>query len=156
MDVAWVKSYIRDIDVNTRSTHIQIVRQQGTPPVEQKEIQDIAADSAWSKQFELWMIPYVFVKAAMAGKATTTTQTIFARKFAVVTFTVQNKYKVSGFINDQNLIEKIQAWIDPNDTLVETTFRDYKDFHRLQFPSMIIEKQAGELALVMIVNDVTH
>ena len=67
---------------------------------------------------------------------------------------MQNKYKVSGFINDQNMIEKIQAWIDPNETLVETIYRDYQDFNGLKFPTMIIEKQAGELAMIVIVNDV--
>lgn len=147
-DVAHVKSYTRDIDLNAPSTRIQIVREQGT------ETQSIAADAPWSKQFELWTNPFEFVKAAMANKATTETQTVFGQKFTVVTFTLQNKYKVSGFINDQNLVEKIQAWIDPNNTLVETTYREYKDFNGVQFPTMIIEKQADELALIVIVNDV--
>jgi len=73
------------------------------------------------------------------------TQTVFAEKFTVVTFLVQNKYKVSGFINDKNMIEKIQAWIDPHETLVETTYRDYQDFNGLKFPTMIIEKHADEV-----------
>ena len=83
------------------------------------------------------------MKAAAANKATASTQTLFAQKYTVITFTVQNKYKVSGFVNDQNVIEKIQTWIDPNDTMVETVFRDYKDFNGLQFPTLIIEKQAA-------------
>jgi len=153
-EVAWVKSYIRDIDLNTPSARIQIVRATGAPPVDQTENQSIGTSAAWSKQYELWTNPYSFVKAAMANKATTTIQTVFARKFTVVTFMLENKYKLSGFINDQNLIEKIQAWIDPNDTLVETTFRDYKEFNGLQCPTMIIETQAGEMALLVVVNDV--
>ena len=147
-DALWVKSYTRDIDLGVPASRVQIVREQGT------ETRDVGTDAAWSKQFELWTNPWTFLKGAAANKATVSTQTVFAEKFTVVTFLVQNKYKVSGFINDKNMIEKIQAWIDPHETLVETTYRDYQDFNGLKFPTMIIEKHADELAMIVIVNDV--
>ena len=147
-DVTWVKSYRCDIDLSVPASRVQIVREQVT------ETQNVGTDAAWSKQFELWTNPWTFLKGAAANKATVSTQTVFAEKFTVVTFTVQNKYKVSGFINDKNMIEKIQAWIDPNETLVETTYRDYQDFNGLKFPTMIIEKQAGDLAMIVLVDDV--
>jgi hypothetical protein len=146
-DVAWVKSYTRDIDLGVPTSRAQIVREHGT------ETQNIAADAPWSRQFELWTNPWMFLKGAAANKATVSSQTVFAEKFMVVTFTLQNKYKVSGFINDKNMIEKIQAWIDPNETLVETTYRDYQDFNGVKLPTMIIEKQAGELAMIVVVTD---
>jgi len=152
-DVSWVKSYTCEIDLSVPLSRVQIVREQGTPPADAKETLNIGADAPWSKQFELWTNPWAFLKGAAANNATVSSQTVFAEKFTVVTFTVQNKYKVSGFINGQNLIEKIQAWIDPNETLVETTYRDYQDFGGMKFPTLIIEKQAGELALIVIVND---
>jgi hypothetical protein len=37
---------------------------------------------------------------------------------------------------------------------VETTYREYQDFGGLKFPTMIVEKQADELALILIVKDV--
>ena len=147
-DALWVKSYTRDIDLGVPASRVQIVREQGT------ETRDVGTDAAWSKQFELWTNPWTFLKGAAANNATVSTQTVFAEKFTVVTFLVQNKYKVSGFINDKNMIEKIQAWIDPHETLVETTYRDYQDFNGLKFPTMMIEKHADELAMIVIVNDV--
>jgi len=147
-DALWVKSYTRDIDLGVPASRVQIVREQGI------ETRDVGTDAAWSKQFELWTNPWTFLKGAAANNATVSTQTVFAEKFTVVTFLVQNKYKVSGFINDKNMIEKIQAWIDPHETLVETTYRDYQDFNGLKFPTMIIEKHADELAMIVIVNDV--
>ncbi len=152
--VVWVKSYTRDIDLGVPVSRVQIVREQGEPAVEAKESQNVGTDAPWSKQFELWTNPWVFVKAASANNATVSSQTVFGQKFTVVTFTLQNKYKVSGFVNGQNMIEKIQAWIDPNETLVETVYRDYQDFNGLKFPTMIIEKQAGELAMIVLVDDV--
>jgi hypothetical protein len=147
-DVVWVKSYSRDIDLGVPVSRVQIIREQGT------ETQNIGTDAPWSKQFELWTNPWAFLKGAAANNATVSSQTVFAQKFTVVTFTLQGKYKVSGFVNDQNMIEKIQAWIDPNETLVETTYRDYQDFNGLKLPTMIIEKQAGELAMIVLVSDV--
>jgi hypothetical protein len=147
-NAVWVKSYTRDIDLGVPSSRAQIVRDQGT------ETQNIAADAPWSRQFELWTNPWAFLKGAAANHATVSSQTVFAQKFTVVTFTLQNKYKVSGFINDKNMIEKIQAWIDPNETLVETMYRDYQDFNGLKVPTMIIEKQAGELSMIVVVNEV--
>ena len=147
-DAVWVKSYTRDIDLGVPASRVQIVREQGT------ETRDVGTDAAWSKQFELWTNPWTFLKGAAANNGTVSTQTVFGEKYTVVTFTAQNKYKVSGLINDKNMIEKIQAWIDPHETLVETTYRDYQDFNGLKFPTMIIEKHADELAMIVIVNDV--
>jgi len=147
-NAVWVKSYTRDIDLSMPASRVQIVREQGT------ETQNVGPDAAWSKQFELWTNPWTFLKGAAANNATVSTQTVFAEKFTVVTFTLQNKYRVSGFINGKNMIEKIQAWVDPNETLVETTYRDYQDFNGLKFPTMIIEKQADELAMIVLVDDV--
>jgi len=149
-DIAWIKSYTRDIDTGVPSSRIQIVRE----PATASTTQSIGVDTPWSSQFRLWNNPWMFLKAAVANNATVSSQTVFAQKYTVVTFAVQNKYKVSGFIDDQNFIEKIQTWIDPNETLVETIYRDYQDFSGMKFPTMIIEKQAGELALILIVGDV--
>ena len=67
------------------------------------------------------------------------------KQMTVVTFTLKGKYKVSGFINDQNLLEKVDTWL-PNpvlgDMLVETTYSDYKDFAGVKFPSKIVQTQS--------------
>ena len=146
--VAWMKSYTRDIDLGVPTSRVQIVREQGT------ESQNVGTDAPWSKQCELWTNPWLFLKSAAANNATVSSQTLYTEKFTVVTFSVQNKYKVSGFIDDKNMIEKIQTWIDPNATLVETIYRDYQDFSGLKFPTMIIENQAGELAMIVLVSEV--
>jgi hypothetical protein len=148
-DAVWVKSYTRDIDLVSPASRVQIVREQGAPATE-----NVSTDSPWSKQFELWINPWVFLKGAAANNATVSSQMVFAQKYTVVSFMVQNKYKVSGFIDDKNMIERIQTSIDPNATLVETIFRDYQDFNGLKFPTMIIEKQGGELAMIVVVSDV--
>jgi glyoxylase-like metal-dependent hydrolase (beta-lactamase superfamily II) len=74
-----------------------------------------------------------------------------------VTFTLQNKYKVSGYINDQNLIERVQTWIDNNvvgDMLAEAWYSVYKDFEGLKFPTMIVEKRSGFPVTILSVSTV--
>ena len=75
----------------------------------------------------------------------------------VVSFTWKGKYKVSGFVNDQNLLEKVDTWL-PNpvlgDMLVETTYSDYKDFAGVKFPTKIVQTQGGFPVLELTVSDV--
>jgi hypothetical protein len=75
----------------------------------------------------------------------------------VVTFTLQNKYKLVGYVNDHKLLERVQTWIDNDvlgDMLVEASYSDYKDFGGVKFPTMIVEKQAGFPVLILAVSDV--
>jgi hypothetical protein len=58
------------------------------------------------------------------------------------------KNKYVGSINAQNQVEKVQTWINNpvlGDTLVETTFSDYRDFSGVQFPGHIVRQQGGSL-----------
>jgi hypothetical protein len=63
---------------------------------------------------DFWTTPYGFLKAAAANSATVASQKIGSKNYTVVTFIGQNKAKVNGYINDQNMIEKVETWIDAN------------------------------------------
>ena len=157
--VAWpvvrVKTYIREMDFAATASHVQLVRVQGGTDQTQNEY--ISSDSPWDIQFKYWLSPFGFIKGAMANNASVKSETIAGSKYNVVTFTLQNKYKFVGFINDQNLVERIQTWIDNDvvgDMLVEAWYSQYKDFGGVKFPTMIVEKQAGFPVLILSVSDV--
>jgi hypothetical protein len=60
-----------------------------------------------------------------------------------------------GYINDKDLIERVETKIGENsDVIVESTYRDYADFAGVKFPSMIIEKHGGSLSLILVVKEV--
>jgi len=96
-------------------------------------------NSAWGGGSVL-LTPQGFVRAAVASKPTMTR----AGGSTVVSFMVRDKYKVSGYINAQHLVEKIETWT-PQPTLgdmsIETTFSDYRDFNGVKFPARIVQKQ---------------
>jgi len=105
----------------------------------------------------LALTPYGWVKAAMSASPTLSSKTVQGKRMKVVSFTVKDKYKVDGYVDDQNLLEKTETWM-PNpilgDTLIETTYSDYRDFNGVKFPGKIVQAQGGFPVLDITVSEV--
>jgi glyoxylase-like metal-dependent hydrolase (beta-lactamase superfamily II) len=152
------KSYTRTINFETPASRVDRVRVQGENPPhgggqqpivgEQPQSQTIivSADTPWAQQLEIWMTPHGFLRAAAARNATVAARTMGGKKYQVVTFVGDNKAKVNGYINAQNLVERVETWIDNpflGDMLFEADYSDYKDAGGAQFPMHIVQKQGG-------------
>jgi glyoxylase-like metal-dependent hydrolase (beta-lactamase superfamily II) len=164
------KTYTRVISFDPPASRLQRVRTQGENPPrgggqqpvigEQQQNQVIAAGSpqAATLRDELMMtVPYGFLKAAAASNATVKTQSMGGKKYTVVSFTALNKAPVSGYLNDQNILEKVETKIDNTvlgDIPYETTYSDYKDFGGVKFPTHIVQKQGGYPVLDLTITDV--
>jgi glyoxylase-like metal-dependent hydrolase (beta-lactamase superfamily II) len=158
------KSYTRTIDFETPALRIDRVqepidpqRKGGglTPGATQTII--VNANTGWTQQLEIWKTPYGFLRAATANNATVKSQTVGGKKYNVVTFMGQNKAKVNGYINEQNMLERVETWIDnavTGDTLLDISYTGYKDFAGAKFPTKIVEKQGGYPTLDLTVTDV--
>jgi glyoxylase-like metal-dependent hydrolase (beta-lactamase superfamily II) len=110
-----------------------------------------------ARQLQLPISPHGFVKAAMAATPTVTTRTVSGRRLTVVSFTWKGKYRINGYVNGQNLLEKVETWMpDPllGDMLVENTFSDHRDVAGVRFPGRIVQTQGGFPVLDMTVGDV--
>jgi glyoxylase-like metal-dependent hydrolase (beta-lactamase superfamily II) len=180
-----VKSYTAVLNLDTGAMRVDLTREMG--PVmprgggapffgEQRAIQVVSGNYAWNvpppapnaaaggaappaapqpgaqveRMLALWSMPQGFVKAAMANNATT--------RGREVSFTVGGKYKMTGTINAQGQVEKVQTWIDHpivGDMLVETTYSGYKDFGGVTFPSRIVQTQDGFPSLDLTISAVT-
>jgi hypothetical protein len=155
-----LKSFTRVDDYNAGASRQTVVRTQaenpprggGLQPVigEQTLSQVIGYKQPWADQMEIWISPVGFLKAAHSNNATVKPETLDGKKYNVVSFMAQGKYSVDGCINDQNLIAKVDAWVDNpllGDTPVEVSYAEYKDFGGffgpLKFPTKIVEKQGG-------------
>ena len=180
-----VKSYTAVMNFDTGAMRVELTREMG--PVmprgggapffgEQRAIQVVSGNYAWNvpppapnapagnaapqpgaqleRMLALWATPQGFVKAAMANKATART----ARGATELSFVVGGKYKMTGTINAQGQVEKVQTWIDHpivGDMLVETTYSGYKDFGGVMFPSRILQTQDGYPSLDLTISAVT-
>lgn len=179
-----VSRYVADIDYARGSGRVQITRKQviesgraRPAPVEQKADQFVVGESAWNfgipnnsppgtpaaaqpqpgaveeRTAEIWTTPQGFVKAALAHKASVKP----AGGGIEVSFTLDRKHRYVGAIDAKNQVEKVRTWIDSpvlGDTLVETTYFDYKDFGGIQFPSRIARSQGGHPVLEIVVAEV--
>ena len=163
------KTYTRQIDFRVPASKMDRIRMQGENPPrgggqqpvrgEQPQNQTIIvnANTPWVQQLEIWMLPHGFLRAATANNATTTSQTVGGKKYTVVSFTGQNKAMVNGYLNDQNLVERVETRIDNpvlGDTPFEAIYSDYRDFGGVKFPMHIVQRQGGYPILDLTINDV--
>lgn len=110
-------------------------------------------NAAWAQQLEIWITPWGFLKGAAANNATARAQTINGRRYQAVTFNAPVKspggqpYRVVGYINNQNLVERVQTWVENpifGDMLVEAEYAQYRDgAGGLKFPAQIVQKRGG-------------
>jgi glyoxylase-like metal-dependent hydrolase (beta-lactamase superfamily II) len=163
------KSYTRAINFETPASKVDRVRVQGENPPhgggqqpivgEQPQSQTIIvnAETPWVQQLEIWMTPHGFLRAAATKHATAEARTMGGKKYNVVTFVGDNKAKVNGYINERNLVERVETSIDNpflGDMPFEAIYSDYKDAGGAQFPMHIVQKQGGYPIFDLNVTDV--
>jgi glyoxylase-like metal-dependent hydrolase (beta-lactamase superfamily II) len=163
------KTYKRTMNFETPAYRMERTRMQGEnpprgggqQPIVGEQMQNVpvvvAANTPWVQQLELWMMPHGFLQAAVKNNATLSTKTVSGKKYNVLTFMGQNKAKVNGYINDQNMVERVETWIDNamlGDMLFDATYTDYKDFGGVKFPTKIVQKQGDYPILDLTITDV--
>jgi glyoxylase-like metal-dependent hydrolase (beta-lactamase superfamily II) len=177
-----VTSYTRLLNFETASSREELLRTQGENPPrggggqplagEQRQVLIVSGNHAWNlagnnvvpvlaaleeRQLQIWLTPHGFLKAALTHNATVKPGTVSGKKVTVVSFTVNNKFKVSGTLNAENLVEKVETAIEHPllGTLpIVTTYSDYRDFGGVKFPTRIVQRQAGHPALEITVAQV--
>jgi glyoxylase-like metal-dependent hydrolase (beta-lactamase superfamily II) len=171
----YVKTLTRTVDFNSAAMRDEVVRIQGENPPrggggqpiagEQRQVQLVQADYAWNetgkevaprpweaseRQHQIWLTPQGFVRAALANEAATKSLTLEGRKMSVISFTVKGKMKADAYVNEENLIERIESWYGhpvTGDTKVDTRFSSYRDFAGIKFPAKIVQYQDGNPTL---------
>jgi glyoxylase-like metal-dependent hydrolase (beta-lactamase superfamily II) len=109
-------------------------------------------NTAWAQQLEIWITPWGFLKGAAANNATSRQQTVNGKRYQAVSFNAPVKspggqpYRVVGYINAQNMVERVQTWVDNpffGDMLVEADYLYYRDNNGLKFPARIVQRRGG-------------
>lgn len=164
-----VKSYHRALDLRIPSSLDERIRLQyenpprggGQQPVigERRQNQSVVVDAntPWAQQLEIWMTPYGFLKAAVNHHANAKPISKAGRRYMLLSFVGENKAAVNGYINEQNLLERVETLTDNpmlGDTPLTFVYSDYKDFGRLKFPSHIVESQGDHPILDVTITEV--
>jgi glyoxylase-like metal-dependent hydrolase (beta-lactamase superfamily II) len=121
----------------------------GTPQTQQLITPETMA---WAQQLEIWVTPWGFLTGAAANNATVRAQTVNGQRYQAVTWNSPFKspggqaYRLVGFINNQNLVERVQTWVENpifGDMLVEAEYTQYRDNNGLKYPAQIVQKRGG-------------
>ena len=168
------KSQTRSVNYETASLRDDVVRMQGENPPrgggvqpvrgEQRQLFVLSGDQAWTvvgdaavptpialteRQMQLWTTPHGVIRAALANNATV--------QGRIIAFALPGRMTVRATLNDQNLVERVDAVI-PNavvgDLPVEITYSDYRDFGGVKFPTRIRQSAGGFPTLDLTVTDV--
>jgi glyoxylase-like metal-dependent hydrolase (beta-lactamase superfamily II) len=125
------------------------------PAVAGTYTQYVAADQdGWGQQLEIWLTPWGFLRAADAYDATETAQTLDNDPVTAVTWMSPAsqtspsgmRYTVTGYINEDDEVERIETWVeDPflGDMQVVALYSDYTDFNGLLVPATMEQQRGG-------------
>ncbi len=157
------KSYMRTIDFDMPALRIDRVADPdpnrkggGLPPAATQTV-IIGPNTAPAQQMPVSLSPYGFLKAASANNATLASKNIAGKTYRVLTFRGSNKAPVNGYIDDKNMVARVETWIDNpvmGDTLIDAAYSEYKDFGGVKVPTKIVERQGGSPTLDLTVADV--
>ena len=119
------------------------------PGVFNQNITGTQASSNWNQALNIWTTPWGFLKGAAANNATVRQE----GGQQLVSFSPPNlkspsgqTYSVTGHINNQNLVTKVETRVDNavvGDLLVEFEYSNYQNMNGVQVPTRIVQKQAG-------------
>jgi glyoxylase-like metal-dependent hydrolase (beta-lactamase superfamily II) len=119
------------------------------PGVFNQNINGTQATTNWNQAQNVWTTPWGFLKGAAANNATVRQQ----GGQQIVSFTPPTikspsgqTYTVTGYINNQNLVTKVETRVDNavvGDLLVEYEYSAYQNMNGVQVPTRIVQKQAG-------------
>ncbi len=125
----------------------------GTPaPMPGVFNQNITGQQAttWAQAMNVWTTPWGFLKAAAAATNATVRQQGGQQvvSFSPANFKSQSgqPYTVTGYINNQNLVTKVETTVENavvGDLLVEFEYSNYQNMNGVQVPTRIVQRQAG-------------
>jgi glyoxylase-like metal-dependent hydrolase (beta-lactamase superfamily II) len=102
----------------------------------------------WIASLELYITPWGFLKGA-AGSAATVSRsgknTVVSWSPAVKAPSGKN-YVVNGYLNEKNLIDRVETWVGENimgDMHIVATYTGWKDFGGVMAPSKIVQTRGG-------------
>ncbi len=106
----------------------------------------------WNNSLELYLTPWGFLKGAAANNATASRRRVDGRNYTVLSWSPAVKapsgkaYVVNGYVNDNNLVERVETWLGENimgDMHIVANYTGWKDFGGAMAPAKIVQTRGG-------------
>jgi glyoxylase-like metal-dependent hydrolase (beta-lactamase superfamily II) len=106
----------------------------------------------WGGSLELYITPWGFLKGAADNNATAAQETHGGRRYTVLSWSPDVQapsgasYVVNGYVNDENLVVRVETWLGDNimgDMHIVATYSDWRDFGGFMAPTRIVQTRGG-------------
>ena len=153
-----INNYVRVIDLTApASRHTGATNNIGpggstvlTPGTFFQQVTPQQADVSqpWANSLEFYITPWGFLKGAAENNATASK----SKKYTVLSWSPTVKaasgksYTINGYVNDKNLVERVETWLGDNimgDMHIVATYTGWKDFGGVMAPAKIVQTRGG-------------
>jgi glyoxylase-like metal-dependent hydrolase (beta-lactamase superfamily II) len=106
----------------------------------------------WNNSLELYITPWGFLKGAADNNATASRRRVDGKNYTVLSWSPAVKapsgrnYVVNGYVNDQNIVERVETWLGENimgDMHIVANYTGWKDFGGVMAPAKIVQTRGG-------------
>ena len=119
--------------------------------------QQVTAEQAdvsepWGDSLELYITPWGFLKGAEENNATASRQTLDGVRYTVLSWSPEVRapsgasYQINGYLNDENLVVRVETWLGENimgDMHIVAEYLDWRDFDGFMAPTRIVQTRGG-------------
>jgi glyoxylase-like metal-dependent hydrolase (beta-lactamase superfamily II) len=157
-----INNYVRVIDLTALASRATGATNNpagggATQPMPGTFFQGITAQQAdvsqpWINSLEFYITPWGFLKGAGANNATVSKKKVDGKNYTVLTWSPTVKapsgksYVINGYINEQNMVERVETWVGENimgDMHILATYTGWKDFGGVMAPAKIVQTRGG-------------
>lgn len=106
----------------------------------------------WGQSLELYITPWGFLKGAAERNATVSRRSVDGKSYMVLSWSPAVKapsgksYTINGYVNDENLVERVETWLGENimgDMHIVATYSDWRDYGAFTVPTHIVQTRGG-------------
>jgi glyoxylase-like metal-dependent hydrolase (beta-lactamase superfamily II) len=104
---------------------------------QQVTAQQADVSQPWAQSLELYITPWGFLKGAAENNATASRKSDGGKSYTMLSWSPKVKapsgksYTVNGYVNGDNLVERVETWVGENvmgDMHIVATYSDWRDF----------------------------
>jgi glyoxylase-like metal-dependent hydrolase (beta-lactamase superfamily II) len=119
---------------------------------QQVTAQQANVSQPWGQSLEFYITPWGFLKGAAENNATANRRRVDGRMYTVLSWSPAvrapsgNAYIVNGYINDENLVERVETWLGENimgDMHIVATYSGWRAFDGAVVPTRIEQTRGG-------------
>ena len=157
-----INNYVRVIDLTAPASRATGATNNpagggATQPMPGTFFQQVTAQQSdvaqpWNNSLEFYITPWGFLKGAAANNATVSKKKVDGKNYTVLTWSPTVKavsgknYVINGYVNDQNIVERVETWLGDNimgDMHILAVYSGWKDFGGVMAPAKIVQTRGG-------------